>query len=74
MGQMTSPGSDSSLPDWRWREVLDALEMERFLEMAYLAGREPLPPPYVVPEGLGPIPAELVPRARDALIRTWGGL
>ncbi|GAA3660643.1 hypothetical protein GCM10022237_20610 [Nocardioides ginsengisoli] len=66
---MTSPESPERPASWT--EALDRLEAhaDRAEQMLRGASAAPAPPPWQPPADLGPLPNELVPRARMLLAR-----
>jgi hypothetical protein len=60
-----------SEPGTGWTGVLDAMERRLVLAERFLAGEEVHLDHFVLPDGLGPLPAELRPRAR-ALFEATG--
>jgi hypothetical protein len=65
---MSSPGSSDRPASWT--EALDRLEAHADRAEQMLRGAaSPAPPPWQPPADLGPLPNELVPRARTLLAR-----
>ena len=73
---VTATGRAAAEPDWRstWAAALDELELDVTAAEALLAeehrGRDlPAADPWTPPEGLGPLPLDLRPRADAILTR-----